>query len=129
MEQWDIVNYRGTPVMLLKHLENTPESVWKVYPIYHLEATTQIVKESELKPVAAEYKIPVLWQYYGTVTVEATSMAEAIHTFDRDIDEYPLPTDGDYMDDSFMRETFSSLDEEKEMYASYMLPPHIYKNI
>lgn len=129
MEQWDIVDYHGTHVMLLKNLENTPEPVWEVYPIYYLKAATQIVKESELKPVTAEYKIPVSWQCCGTITVEATSMAEAIQIFDRDIDEYPLPTDEDYIGDSFMRETFSSPEEEKERYALYILPRHAYKNI
>lgn len=33
MEQWDIVDYHGTHVMLLKNLENTPEPVWEVYPV------------------------------------------------------------------------------------------------
>lgn len=129
MEQWDIVDYHGTHVMLLKNLKNTPEPVWEVYPVYDLKAKTQIVKESELRPVTAEYKIPVSWQCYGTITVEATSMAEAIQIFDRDIDEYPLPTDENYVDDSFMRETFSSPEEEKEIYALYILPRHAYKNV
>lgn len=129
MKQWDIVDYHGTHVMLLKHLENTPESVWEVYPLYHFDAETQIIKESELKPVTAEYKIPVSWQCCGTITVEASSMAEAIRIFDRDIDEYPLPKDEDYVEDSFIRETFSSLEEDKEIYASYMLPPDICKDI
>lgn len=129
MEPWDIVDYQGTHVVLLKNLEDMPEPVWKVYPLYHLKATPQIVKESELKPVTAEYKIPVFWQCCGTITVEATSMTEAIHIFDRDIDTYTLPEDSYYVDDSFMRETFSSPDEEKEIYALYTLPRHAYKNI
>lgn len=129
MEQWDIVDYHGTHVMLLKNLENTPEPVWEVYPVYHLKAETQIVKESELKPVAAEYRIPVSWQCCGIIDVEATSMAEAIRIFDRDADEYSLPTDSNYVDASFMRETYGSPEETQKIYALYMLPRHACKDV
>lgn len=120
MEQWDIANYRGTQVVLLEKIENS--SLWKVYPAYHTKAKIHVVKEAELSPTTAEYQIPVTWECYGTVTVSANSMQEAIRIFDRDKDDYPLPDDSGYVDDSFIRESYSSLDEEKRVYALRQLP-------
>jgi len=43
------------------------------------------------------YKIPVVWQMYGYVEVEAESMVEAINlAYDA-----PLPDDGSYIEGSF----------------------------
>ena len=43
------------------------------------------------------YRVPVVWQMYGYVQVEAESMSEAIH----EALAGPLPMDGDYIEDSF----------------------------
>lgn len=43
------------------------------------------------------YKVPVVWQMYGYVEVEADSLAEAIH----EADAAPLPEDGSYVEGSF----------------------------
>lgn len=51
----------------------------------------------------AKYKIPVEWSMCGMVEIEASSLDEAINIFDETIDDIPLPTDPDYIDDSFKR--------------------------
>ena len=43
------------------------------------------------------YKVPVVWQMYGYVEVEAESMAEAIH----EAQAAPLPEDASYVEGSF----------------------------
>ena len=53
------------------------------------------------------YKIPVTWEAYGVINVEAESLKEAIKKFDdkEDSDDpYSLPLDCSYIDDSFKRE-------------------------
>ena len=47
------------------------------------------------------YKIPVTWEVYATVEIEATSLEEAVAIFKETEDEIPLPTDNDYVDESF----------------------------
>lgn len=45
------------------------------------------------------YKIPVSWEMYGTITISAPSLQEAlVKAFSP---EQGLPADGDYIDDSF----------------------------
>jgi hypothetical protein len=43
------------------------------------------------------YKIPVIWQMYGYVTVEADSLTEAIS----EANCAPLPEDASYVENSF----------------------------
>lgn len=45
-------------------------------------------------------KLPVTWEMYGIVEVEANSVEDAIKKFDEICDELPL-LDGDYVDASF----------------------------
>lgn len=47
------------------------------------------------------YKIPVTWEVYATVKIEATSLEEAVEIFEETKDDIPLPTDPNYVDDSF----------------------------
>jgi hypothetical protein len=52
------------------------------------------------------FKIPVTWELYGVIVVEAESLDEAIEIFDKeeqDGEGYSLP-EGDYIDGSFKRE-------------------------
>ena len=46
-----------------------------------------------------EYKIPCSWQVYATAEVEAESWDDAIQKVEED--DFPLPTDPDYVDASF----------------------------
>ena len=46
-------------------------------------------------------RIPVTWEMYGMVKVEAESLSDAIMEFRRIQDELPLPENGSYIDDSF----------------------------
>lgn len=50
------------------------------------------------------YSIPVTWEMYGTVEIEAESIEKAVEIFDRQIDDIPLPLEKDYVDASFRRE-------------------------
>jgi len=53
------------------------------------------------------YKIPVTWEVYSLINVEAESLEEAIKIFDTKENsnkEYSLPTDSEYIDSSFKRD-------------------------
>ena len=53
------------------------------------------------------YKIPVTWEVYSHIEVEADSLEEAIKIFDdkeNSDEDYGLPTDPEYVDGSFKRE-------------------------
>lgn len=57
--------------------------------------------------IMANFKIPVTWEVYSTITIEANTLEDAIREFDRTENEgegYPLPTDPEYSDGSFRRE-------------------------
>lgn len=45
--------------------------------------------------------IPVEWSVYSDVQVKADTLEEAIKKFNEKIDDIPLPTEWDYMCDSF----------------------------
>ena len=45
-------------------------------------------------------KLPVTWEVFGVVEVEANSIEEAIEKFDSECDFIPLPN-GEYVDGSF----------------------------
>lgn len=51
------------------------------------------------------FKIPVSWEVYATVKIEANTLEEAIAIFDKTEDDIPLPDDWYYIDGSFKRET------------------------
>lgn len=54
------------------------------------------------------YKVPVVWSAMGYVLVEADDVEEAKNYVKEHLDEFPLPRDGEYLDDSF------EVDEEGE---------------
>ena len=47
------------------------------------------------------YKIPVVWQMYGYVEVEAESMVEAVDKVQNGNGDMPLPDTADYVEGSF----------------------------
>ena len=47
------------------------------------------------------WKIPVVWQMMGTVTVEADTLEEAIEIAQDDEGVIPIPDDGTYLDGSW----------------------------
>ena len=54
-----------------------------------------------------KFKIPVKWEVYGTIEIEANSLEEAIQQFDEveiNGEGYYLPLENYYIDDSFNRE-------------------------
>lgn len=50
------------------------------------------------------FKIPVTWEVYGTVHIEADTLEEAIALFDKTEDDISLPTEPNYVNASFARE-------------------------
>lgn len=59
------------------------------------------------------WKIPVTWESYGVVEVEGNSPEEALENFKKHIDEYELPEQQHYVDDSFRL----SSDDDEEVIA------------
>ena len=65
------------------------------------------------------YKIPVIWESFGVIEVEAKSFDDAIEIFKRDANIFDLP-DGEYVDDSFKCSwDLDNPDEVNEMKALY----------
>ena len=60
------------------------------------------------------FKIPVSWEVYGEIEIEAETLEEAIEIFDKNEDEgfgYSLPLDNDYVSGSFERESVDFIQE------------------
>ena len=49
----------------------------------------------------AKFKLPVTWEMYGTVEVEAESLDAAVDYFNENSDYIPLPEESHYVDASF----------------------------
>lgn len=47
------------------------------------------------------FKIPVTWESYGVVEIEADSVEQALQIFKETEDDIALPADWDYVDSSF----------------------------
>lgn len=58
----------------------------------------------------ARFIIPVSWEVYSTVTVEAATLEEAKTKFDEQIDDIPLCVETEYIEGSY-RCTAETLDE------------------
>lgn len=58
------------------------------------------------------FNVPVEWGMYGHVQVAANSAEEALELFYAHEDEFELPSDGEYIDGSFM---LSENDEEQAL--------------
>ena len=58
----------------------------------------------------ATFNIPVSWEAYGYVEIDAESVEEAINIFDEQSDDIPLP-EGNYIDGSFKREDLDFIKE------------------
>lgn len=58
------------------------------------------------------WRIPVTWEVFGEVGIEANSLEEAVGIFKKAEDEIPLPSESFYVDGSF-RLTTENLDEIK----------------
>jgi hypothetical protein len=47
------------------------------------------------------FKIPVSWEVYGEVKIEAESIEDALKIFEETQDSLPLPLESNYVDGSF----------------------------
>ena len=57
--------------------------------------------------MSIKFKIPVTWEVYGVIEVEAETLQKAVEIFDdfeMNKEGYPLPLDNEYVDGSFSRE-------------------------
>lgn len=54
-----------------------------------------------MKKTKSIYKVPVVWSAMGYVTVEADSGEDAMKYVKDHLDEFSLPLNGEYLDDSF----------------------------
>jgi hypothetical protein len=59
------------------------------------------------------YNLPVYYEVKGYIKVEANSLDEAIKIAQRDINNFPLPEDTSYVEDSF------ELEEEEIIRENY----------
>ena len=59
------------------------------------------------------YKVPVVFQMYGHVEIDANSIDEAIKLVENDHGDQPLPTDADYVEGSFEID-YEGVDYSKE---------------
>ena len=59
------------------------------------------------------YKIPVSWEVFDVVQIEAETIEEAIDIFDKTLDDIELPRNPGYIDGSFKRD-----DEEYVKYEN-----------
>lgn len=50
------------------------------------------------------YKIPVYWEVFGYISIEANSLEEAIEKYDEEEEYFDLPDKQYYVDGSFNRE-------------------------
>ena len=48
-----------------------------------------------------KFKLPVTWEVYGTVEIDAESLEAAVDYFKANSDDIPLPTESHYVDASF----------------------------
>src|SRR5690554_438011 len=60
------------------------------------------------------FEVPVSWEVYGVIKVEANSKEEAIKIAESNLDDFSLPTESFYVDDSFDLSS-DSLEELKAM--------------
>lgn len=61
------------------------------------------------------FEIPVRWEMYGAVEIEAGSLQEAIGIFDETIDDIKLPEEKNYVNNSFRREDEETVDMHNKM--------------
>ena len=61
------------------------------------------------------FKIPVSWEMFGLIEIEANSIEEAVRIFDEQSDDLSLP-EGDYIDSSFQRQSEDDCKEFNEVF-------------
>ena len=62
---------------------------------------TEVSKMEKITPQMKTYRVPVVYQMYGHVEIEATSIEDAIKLVENGHGDQPLPTDADYVEGSF----------------------------
>lgn len=65
------------------------------------------------------FRIPVSWEMFATVEIEAESIEKALQIFDETESDMGLPEDGDYIDSSFKRQSNSDCIEFNEVFDAF----------
>lgn len=78
----------------VKYIRNE-KNVFLPYRIIRIEFLPE-------RPTAKKkFKLPVTWEVYGTVEIEAESLESAVDYFNKNLDNIPLPKECHYVDASF----------------------------
>jgi hypothetical protein len=68
----------------------------------------------------AVFRVPVTWEVYGLLEVEAETLEEAVEMVKRDEDQngepFDLPTDSDYVEGSFRLSEGYSVEEIRDLF-------------
>ena len=62
---------------------------------------TEVAKMEKIITQMKTYKVPVVYQMFGYVEMEADSIDNAVKKVHNNIDSIPLPNDADYVEGSF----------------------------
>lgn len=122
--QSDLLVHNGKKCRVIGELPETQydkEDVGLMYNIELEDGTKLQAFEDELTEEKGEVKmekqiwrIPVTWEVYGEVEIEADSLEEALAIVVKDEEDMGLPTESFYVDGSF-RATSEDLDEVRDM--------------
>lgn len=77
------------------------EDIYHISGIAYIDKETYHAKQSKNNAEMNVYKIPVVYQNWGLVDVEAQSLEKAIEYAENNLYELPLPEDPQYIDDSY----------------------------
>lgn len=102
--QTDYLRYNGTEVTVVRPLtedEADIADVGKMYEVVFNDGVNSHAFEDELSLPVKSWKVPVSWQCCAVITVEASSLAEAIEIAKDEAGVIPLPDDWEYVDGSW----------------------------
>ena len=75
---------------------------YDVAQVYEIDKSFYKNSEFEIEEIGKKtFKIPVEWSVFGRVEIEAETLEEALEIFCKTEDAIPLPTDGEYIDETF----------------------------
>lgn len=115
---------------LAEGLFKKQEDVHHISGIAFVDKETYFANQSKNNVEINTYKIPVVYQSWGLVDVEAQSLDEAIEYAEDNLNDLPLPDDPQYVEDSYEidYEGIYAHNNEKNYSASYDAKNHISKN-
>jgi hypothetical protein len=108
--QYDILDTSTNEFLELPLLDNIIDDNNVLKAFEPLDGWFEVLKNAldfsenkQINSTKKTFKIPVEWSVFALVEIEAFSLKETVQIFDETIDDISLPTDNDYIDDSFRR--------------------------